>query len=190
MNGVPPPDLIGLMKRLGGALEAAGIEYALGGALAFNIWAQARGTKDIDIATYVGVGDVERVFSLLQQLGADVERSACCWELKQWGHFEVTFELVRVDVFLPDLPLYDWAYPRRRRVRIEDAELWFWSAEDVLLFKLVFFRDKDKLDIKVLLKVQGNNLDFDYIRKALREILDDEERTKWFEDTVREILKG
>ncbi|MBI4871121.1 MAG: hypothetical protein HY814_06100 [Candidatus Riflebacteria bacterium] len=180
--------LLELARRLGLALDAAGVDYALGGALAFGIWGEPRGTKDIDLATYVRKEELERVFSTLQQTGAEVDRSACRWELENWGHFEVDLEGIRVDVFLPDFPLYDWAHPRRRQIAVGESRLWFWAAEDILLFKLLFFRAKDKLDIETLLKVQRRDLDLQYIRKALREIFQDEERSEWLEHAVGEIL--
>ncbi len=97
----------------------------------------------------------------------------------------------RVDVFLPDFPLYEWAYGRRCQLHAEGdtRTLWFLSAEDTLLFKLLFFRDKDKLDIKTLMDVQRENLDLAYIRKALREVLTVDEATARFEQAVQEVFK-
>jgi hypothetical protein len=50
-----------LARRLADALEAAGVPYALGGALAFNPYGPPRATKDVDINIFLGASDVGRV---------------------------------------------------------------------------------------------------------------------------------
>ncbi len=176
------PDLIEVVGRIADALEGADIDYAVGGALALGIWAEPRGTRDIDVAVYGDSSSLEGLFQLFERIGGVVERDMCRWQLDKSGYFAVEVETIRVDVFLPDLPLYDWARPRRVRVQLGNALVWFWSPEDLILFKMLFFRTKDKADIESILQVQQEKLDLDYIRRGLKEILSDEERTCWFDE--------
>lgn len=178
------PDLTEVVGRLVTALDRAGIEYAVGGALALALWGEPRATKDIDIAIYAGHSDLEHLFDLFEAAGGIVERDICRWRLKTSGYFEFEIDELRVDVFLPDFPLYEWARPRRVRVPLAGCEVMFWSAEDLILFKLLFFREKDKLDIMTILDLQRNSLDLEYLRRGLAEILRDEERSQWFDSTL------
>ncbi|MBI3891995.1 MAG: nucleotidyltransferase [Candidatus Wallbacteria bacterium] len=182
------PDLIHLAVQLTRALEDAAIEYAIGGALALSVWGRPRGTEDIDIAVFVPETGLERVLAVFRGAGADVDTGICHWQMKNWRHAEIEFLPFIIDLFVPDFELYDWAHPRRRRVEMGGQLMSFWSAEDVLLFKLLFFRLKDKADIDSLMRVQRENLDLEYIRKALREIFADEERSRWFEEEMRDVF--
>ncbi|MBI3892212.1 MAG: hypothetical protein HY303_11865 [Candidatus Wallbacteria bacterium] len=176
--------------RVAEAFGSAGIEYAIGGALAFDVWGYPRGTLDVDVSVFVPTERFEEVCRALEGAGACVERDACRSQLKELSYFEAVVDEIRVDVFFPDWELYDWAYERRKRVDVEDLSsgITVLSVEDTLLFKLLFFRGKDKVDIESLMRVQLHNLDLAYIRKALRDLFRDEERTAWFESLVREVF--
>lgn len=179
-----------IARRVAEAFTGAGIEYAIGGALAFDVWGYPRGTLDVDVSVFVPHDEFERVCLALEAAGAHVERDVCRFLLNKSSYFEVTVDEIRVDVFFPDWELYDWAYERRKRVEVEDLSttITVLSIEDTLLFKLLFFRGKDKVDIESLVRVQLHNLDLNYVRKALRELFRDAERSDWFESLVREVF--
>jgi len=42
-----------------------------------------------------------------------------------------------------------------------------WDAETLVIFKLMFFRDKDLVDISQILRTQGERLDRDWITMRL-----------------------
>lgn len=183
-----PPDLFEVIRVLATALDGAGIEYAIGGALALGIWAEPRGTRDIDLALYHDRARVTELFELFERAGSVIERDTCRWRLDTSGYFEFELHGIRVDVFVADCILYERARPRRVQVDLGGGPVSFWSAEDLILFKLLFFRGKDKVDIESILAVRGNRLDLAYVRTSLRETLRDEERTRWFEDAVKASL--
>ena len=56
-------------------LELRSVPYALGGAMAFGAWAEARGTKDVDINVFVEPAELEPVFQVLEKLGARFDRA-------------------------------------------------------------------------------------------------------------------
>ena len=56
-------------------------------------------------------------------------------------------------------------------------EAWYLSAEATAVFKLLFFRPKDLVDLARLVVVQGEALDRGYIRRWMVEMMgDDDER--------------
>jgi hypothetical protein len=71
--------------------------------------------------------------------------------------------------------------------RVEGRPVWFLSAEALAVFKLLFFRPKDLVDLQRLLAVQGPALDTAYIRRHLVEMMgEDDERTRRWDELVDE----
>ena len=50
--------------------------------------------------------------------------------------FSTLLQGFRVDVFIPDIPLYQSARERRRTVVFRGRPALVWSAEDTVLFKM------------------------------------------------------
>ncbi len=63
-------------RRLADAFEAAGIPYAVGGALASNQYGVPRGTKDVDLNLFVDASAVDRVSAVLQAQALSFEAQA------------------------------------------------------------------------------------------------------------------
>ena len=54
-------DPVTVARRLADALEAEGLPYAVGGALALSNYAPPRGTVDVDINVFIAVpGDIDK----------------------------------------------------------------------------------------------------------------------------------
>ena len=74
------------------------------------------------------------------------------------------------------------------RVRLAgpSGTAWYLSAEATALFKLLFFRGKDQLDVEKLVAVHGEFLDKAYVRRWLVEMMGDgDERVVFWDRTVR-----
>jgi len=80
---------------------------------------------------------------------------------------------VRVDVFVPSIPFYAEAERRRVQTQIAGRTTWVHSAEVLAVFKLLFFRPKDLLDVERMLQIQAAAFDRAFVREALVEMLDD-----------------
>jgi hypothetical protein len=64
------------------------------------------------------------------------------------------------------------------------ASGWFLSAEAIAVFKLLFFRGKDVVDLQRLIAV-GPELDRTYIRRWIVELMgEDDERTRMWDQLV------
>jgi hypothetical protein len=64
------------------------------------------------------------------------------------------------------------------------GEASYLSAEATAVFKLLFFRNKDLVDIEKLVAVQGPLLDRAYVRRWLAEMMGDDDQRVAFWDRV------
>jgi hypothetical protein len=95
----------------------------------------------------------------------------------------VHFLECRLDVFLPLADFYRAAKERRRRMPVGNSEAWFWDAETLCVFKMMFFRGKDLVDLRSLMRGQGASLDSAWIESSLMEMYGkrDPRLTRWRE---------
>lgn len=86
---------------------------------------------------------------------------------------------MRVDIFTPSIPFAWEAMKKVVRVQSPLGEAAFLSAESIAVFKMMFFRPKDVLDVERLMAVQGDAFDFDYVRRWIVEMMgENDERTR------------
>jgi hypothetical protein len=160
-------------QALAAALEAAAIPYAIGVALALAIAGVPRGTADVDINVFVSEHRLEEVFVTLETLGIAINRPDAIARTERDGMFIGRWDGMRIDVFLPSIPFAKEA--EATRIRIEDDSGWagwFLSAEAVCVFKLLFFRGKDMVDLERLVAVRPE-LDTTYVRRWLVDMMGD-----------------
>lgn len=174
-------------QRIADLFERESISYAIGGALALAVAGVPRGTADVDVNVFMESADLPRVIALLQTLGMDVDAAAAIARAKRDGMFVARWDGMRIDVFLPSIPFAREA--ERTRTRIVDTggwSGWFLSAEALSVFKLLFFRGKDLVDLERLVAVRPD-LDRSYVRRAIAEMMgeDDERVRRWDEIVAR-----
>ena len=177
-------ELTELVRALIDALEASGLPYAIGGAIALAGWSEPRATKDVDVTLFVDEAVPEAAFEALENAGLEVSRDAARAEAARRGMFVLrSVGGYRVDVFVSSIPFYDVAEHRRRRVRLAGREAWILDAESLTVFKLLFFRPKDILDVQRLLELR--DLDATVVRDALVETVgEDDVRVKKWDELV------
>ena len=74
---------------------------------------------------------------------------------------------MRIDVFLPSIAFYEEARSRRVCVEFADRSIWIWSAEVIAVFKLLFFRSKDRVDLEGLFLWGPEHFDSAFVRAQL-----------------------
>jgi len=153
--------------RLARALDERKTEYALGGAIALGFWAQPRGTMDVDLTLFMANDRLSEVIWELQEIGCDVSATSAIRSLREHGFCRATFASWRVDVFVPTIPFYDQAKARRKRLFLGDQQVAVLDAESLAVFKLMFFRPQDIVDLREILRMQGAAFDRTWVRDQL-----------------------
>lgn len=174
-------------RSIADALEAAGLPYAIGGALALAIAGVPRGTADVDVNVFVTEARVPETIAVLSRLGIEIAVDAARARARRDGMFVGRWDGMRIDVFLPSIPFSDEARVTRARVTDDRGwSGWFLSAEAIAVFKLLFFRSKDIADLERLVAVR-RGLDRSYVRRWLVTMMgeDDERVRRWDEIVLR-----
>jgi hypothetical protein len=166
---------------LADALDAAGLPYAVGGALALGVWGFPRATNDVDLNLYLEVDALAPALEIFRGAGCTVDEERVLASARDRGDFTVRAGAIRVDVFVPSAPLYDSARTRIRQAPLEGRPAWFLSPEDLVVFKMLFFRTKDVLDVERLVAFTGAGFDRAYVRRWLVDLVgtDDERLARW-----------
>jgi hypothetical protein len=164
------PDAASVAAELAGKLDAMGVDYAVGDAIALGFWSEPRGTLDVDVTLLLPESEYRSAVDILQQAGCDVARRKALESIEENGLCRVSLHGVTVDVFLPTLSFFDQAHDRRVRVTIDGKPLFVWTAEVVAVLKMMFFRGQDLVDVEKMMRFQGSGFDRNWVRERLVEI--------------------
>lgn len=177
----PLGSLVDAVAALVDAFEPSGIDYALGGAIAYSAWAEPRATRDVDLNLWLPLERLDEGLDILERVGLSLDRAKAHTEAAERGMFVGRLGEYRVDIFLPSVPFYDEALRRRVRTRVANRDTWVLSAETLAVFKMLFFRPKDLTDVGRLLQIQRGRLDLEFVRRWLVDMLgpDDERIETW-----------
>ena len=138
------------------------------GAFSSNAYGYPRATKDADIVIEYEDGVLSKICGAL----------GCDFELDPQAAFELMTGSVRnvltysptkfeIELFrLGNDPHHQQRFARRRRLLLPDlrVEAVIPTAEDVVIQKLRWQRDKDLADVRIVIAVQASRLDWSYIQ--------------------------
>jgi hypothetical protein len=170
-----------LAVALAEQLEQDGIPYAVGGAIAYGFWGNPRGTRDVDLNVFIPAEDAGRVIDTLMSWGVRFDREPAIASARERGDARGYYDDLPVDLFFVSIPLHESAAKRRRQVQLLEREISILSPEDLVVFKLLFFRGKDVVDVERVVAIQGEGLDREYVRRWLIDCVgeDDERVQRW-----------
>ncbi|MCW2678950.1 MAG: hypothetical protein JWM62_351 [Frankiales bacterium] len=143
------------------ALDAVGIPHALGGALALAYHVQdPRGTNDIDLNVMIDPQAPQPLFDALPPdlpwAGRDLAAVQRDGQVRLfWPHPEPPLPAIPVDLFLPQDVFHEVVAARTQLVPMLDTMVPIISATDLAIFKALFSRAKDWVDIEELLRYGG-----------------------------------
>jgi hypothetical protein len=158
------------------ALDAAKIEYMIGGAVASWAWGEPRSTLGLDLVINVPVGSINDLSNELANrdilVPSDIILDALIEDrgdlpisaIHSLSGFKADLYLVR-----PDDPLRTSSFNRRKIVDLgpELGEVYLHSPEDLILYKLFYFslsrQTKHLRDITAILQTLGDEIELDYI---------------------------
>lgn len=171
----PPVDALDAGLRIARAFEAFAVPYAIGGALAYGQYGVPRATNDVDVNVFVDSDRLDDVVAALRSVSVSVDDSAARLAAEREGLIVLYYEWFRIDVFTPSID-FSWEAARTRvSHRIDGEAVWFLSAEALCVFKLMFFRGKDVVDLERLIAVSGGDIDLAYVRAQIVSILGEED---------------
>jgi len=155
------------LRDITSRLEAAGIDYMLTGSVALNCYAQPRMTRDIDLVVAFYLKDAARIEEVLGSdyyVSAEAAREAV---LNQSSFNAVDQKsLLKVDFIVRKHSEYrQFEFTRRKRLRLEEFEVWIVSKEDLILSKLDWARDsqseRQRADVENLI---ATGCDMEYLK--------------------------
>ena len=151
------------------ALASAGVEHMVTGGLVSNAYGIARSTHDADIVVQMQSGNFAAFGrSLPAALRLDPQISFETITGSQRHIVELSGSPFRIELFFlgPDAH-HQERFGRRVWKYLPDLErdAWIATAEDMVIQKVRWNRDKDRDDARNILAVQGDALDFAYIEK-------------------------
>jgi hypothetical protein len=157
------------------ALNASGVPYMLVGSLSSSYYGFGRTTKDVDFVLELSahsIFDVGRhlgpVFRLDPQMGFGTVTMTRRYIADVTGTpFKVEFFLLGED------PHNQERFRRRTQVTLLDRLVWLPTVEDVIVTKLRWSllgnRSKDRDDVRGVIAVQGDRIDWDYVHRWCEE---------------------
>ncbi len=180
-----------LARELADLLEALHVPYAIGGALALGHHTAPRGTKDVDLNVFLAADEVRPVLEALEQAGYELDPELAEQQARERGDLTAYRDDIRVDVFVDSIPLHADARVRRVSVPMLGRPAWVLSAEDLVLFKMLFDRGKDWVDVEHVLAARHGELDAEYVRRQLADhVGEDDHRYARFEQLWADFRPG
>ncbi len=162
--------------EIGATLDAHGLPYAFGGALALAFCTErARGTIDIDVNVFVGPDEAGRVLGAVQPPVTHTE--ADLRALERDGQTRLWWDHTPVDVFLDTTEFHVQAAQRRQLHDFGGHLIPFLGCSDLAVFKAFFNRTKDWADLEEMLAIGALNID-QTLGVLIRYLGEDDERVE------------
>jgi hypothetical protein len=159
------------LEHLWKTLAPLRLPMAVMGGIALSAWEYVRSTKDVDILIHLGVVDLEKLLAILHQAGFRPLRQPPVLTVGSMRFMQLgyeppgTFLELQVDLLFADSEYQRAALARRVPLRLEglEQELFILSCEDLILFKLLAGRLRDRADVMELLRLNRPALDLVYL---------------------------
>jgi hypothetical protein len=150
------------------ALTGAGVPHAFGGALALAYHVESpRATVDIDVNISL---PVDRATEVLAALPAGVAwTDADVVAIERDGQVRVFWDRTPLDLFFPQDALHEVVAARVLHVPFRSRSIPIISSTDLVIFKALFDRPKDWVDIDEM--VAYGNVDLDDARSWLTRLV-------------------
>jgi len=156
-----------VMLLVADALNREKIPAMLVGSFSSNYYGIPRSTEDVDFVVQIK-SDLTADFARLlgDRFEAEAQLSFETNTGTQKQEFRVKGTEFKLELFrLSDDSFDQERFKRRQCVIVAGREVWFPTAEDVIVMKLRWSRPKDRDDVRDVMHVQRGKLDWAYIEK-------------------------
>ena len=164
-----------VLKIVARRLNEAEIPYMISGSIAANYYTVPRMTRDIDIVIELQEYDVDKFVGLFEK-DFYLNRETVTNEVSRRGMFNLIHNrhIVKIDFIINKSSAYQQAaFLRRKQVLIDQCPMWFVSAEDLVISKLLWAKESHSemqmKDVANLIETV-DNLDSAYIGNWIREL--------------------
>lgn len=166
----------GFVRQVIAAVEAAGIEYMIGGAVAAWAWGEPRATLDLDLVVNIPLESVELLSKELEKRDMLVPEEIILDNILE-DRVDLPINAIHMHSgYKADLyPLREGdelrisAFDRRRKIDLGEqlGEIYLHSPEDLIIYKLWYYsisqQTKHIRDITSIVMTLGDELEFNYI---------------------------
>lgn len=176
------PDYISALTPLLSVFKELGIEYQVGGSVASSAYGMARTTLDIDIVADIRRIQVPELVNRLEN-GYYIAEPAVIEALENQSCFNLIHlkTMLKIDIFtLKSREYNQQSFQRARNDTFGEPPhvmpCRFAAPEDIILNKLEWYKagsgtsERQWNDVLGVLKVQGDKLDFAYMRRWAAEL--------------------
>jgi hypothetical protein len=145
-------------EKLLGKLADAEVKFIVAGGLAVALNGFVRTTEDVDILVDSAPGNIARLLKTLRTFGAGHSREL---SLADFSEVEGAVRIVEdfpLDIFtVMQGKKYGDLIPRAHSTKIGPATIHFLNAETLMELKKTSHREKDKIDVAALKRIQQEN---------------------------------
>ena len=173
-----PLDIAGFLKLMIEALDAAGVEYLIGGAIAEWAWGEPRATQDLDLVVKIPIKAINKLSNELAKRDMLIPAEIILDSILE-DRADIPLNAIHMYSGLKaDLypvregdELRNSAFRRRQQVDYGPpiGKVYIHSPEDLILYKLIYFglsqQSKHSRDIAAILKSKKDELDLNYIEE-------------------------
>jgi hypothetical protein len=166
---------IEVLSSVAQRFDELGIVYLVVGSVASSLLGFSRATNDVDIVADIRIEQAPQLFATLK-IAFYIDEQAVRRAILSGRSFNaIHFEsLLKVDVYIPSADEFSQQQLKRRRPEILSPEaaqtIYLATPEDTILAKLRWYRqggevsERQLTDVAGVIKVQGQQLDFAYLR--------------------------
>jgi hypothetical protein len=155
-------------------MQSLSVPYLITGSMATITYGEARFTNDVDIVADLKAADVDGLLAAFPESDYYCSRAAVEEAVRRRSQFNVIHPTsgLKIDFMIPVDDEFNRSRLRRGRdIVVDEAghQARFASPEDTILKKLEYYREggseKHVRDIKGVLMIQGDAIDFGYLEK-------------------------
>jgi len=174
-----------LLKLVAIRLNDAEIDYMISGSVALTFYGKPRMTRDIDIVIMIPLRAVDRFVELFEQ-DFYIDRDMAADAIRNQSMFNIIHleTVIKVDFIIRKNQEYRvLEFNNRKKMKLEDQEVWVVSLEDLIISKLYWAKDSfSEMQIKDIVSLIDLDFDMDYVEKwchhlgldlILRRVLDE-----------------